>query len=594
MNAAADIAGGAEETLRPGEALASYVEAVRRRAMPMGIAFGSTLMLALLLAAFWPPTYLSKGTILIEQQEIPQDYVRSAISSFADERVQVISQRVMTSANLLSIIDKFGLYADERDTETREALVERMREDIQLEMISADVVDPRQGRATKATIAFSVGYEAAAAQTAARVANDIVSLYLSENLQTRRRQAEGSATFLAGEAERLRQRIDELEAGIATFKKQNYDRLPEFAQSSQAQLERANFELRDVDSRVRALDQQIVFLDAQLVQISPTSEVITGTYQRLLSSGDRLKVLRSERSALIARYSPDHPDVKAVEREIASLEREVGGVDATNDLVRRLEQARADLATVRDRYSPDHPDVRRLEREVASLEAQLRAAPAASPRPTVQAPDNPAYIQISAQRQAAAAERGTLVARRAELQANIAEHERSQLAMPEVEREYAAMLREVDSEKAKFNEVRQKQLEAELAQNLETEQKGERFTLIEPPMAPQVPASPNRKAILALGLLLAIGAAVGVMMLLEALDARVRGRRELVALVGVPPLAIIPWVAPQIDAEARRRRRLQFAAGVAGGAVAVVLAVHVLVKPLDVLWAVLLRRLGAG
>ncbi len=119
MSAVAEPAGSTEETPRPAEALASYVEAVRRRATPMGIAFGAVLMLALLLAAFWPPTYLSQGTILIEQQEIPQDYVRSAISSYADERVQVISQRVMTSSNLLNVIEKYNLFPGERDSATR-------------------------------------------------------------------------------------------------------------------------------------------------------------------------------------------------------------------------------------------------------------------------------------------------------------------------------------------------------------------------------------------------------------------------------------------------------------------------------------------
>ena len=71
---------------------------------------------ALLAAALlWPATYRSEGTILIEQQEVPLDFVRSAVSSYADERVQVISQRVMTSANLLDIIEKYKLYGDERE-----------------------------------------------------------------------------------------------------------------------------------------------------------------------------------------------------------------------------------------------------------------------------------------------------------------------------------------------------------------------------------------------------------------------------------------------------------------------------------------------
>ena len=119
--------------------------------------------------------------------------------------------------------------------------------------------------------------------------------------------------------------------------------------------------------------------------------------------------------------------------------------------------------------------------------------------------------------------------------------------MPAVERDYGAMLREVQSEQAKFAEIRQKQMSAELAQNLESEQKGERFTLIEPPLQPQEPISPNRPAILALGFLLSLGAAVAIMALLEAVDTRVRGRREIIAMLGVPPLAIIPWVADEPD-----------------------------------------------
>lgn len=592
MNIASDSVAGYEEP-QPGGGLEAQIEAVRRRALPMGIAFGAVLALALLAAAFWPATYRSAGTILIEQQEIPQDFVRSAVSSYADQRVQVISQRVMTSANLLEIVDKYGLYGGKGETDTREALIDRMREDIELEMISADVVDPRQGRATKATIAFAVGYENRSPDLAARVANDLVTLYLRENLETRRQLAAESTEFLTAEAGKLRQRVAELESRIAEFKRQNFDRLPEYAQANLQTMNRAMEELRDVDARIRALDQQIVYLDSQLVQISPTSQVFTDNYQRLLGPGDRLKVLRSEHASAAARYSPDHPDVKRLEREIAALEKEVGGADASNEIARRLDQARNQLVIDRQRYSPDHPDVKRQERLVASLEEQLRTDAASAPaRARGEVPDNPAYIQISAQREASRSERAALGARRGELQARIAQYERAQVDMPAVERDYGAMLREVQGEQAKLAEVRQKQLAAELAQNLESEQKGERFTLIEPPLRPEAPVSPNRKAILALGLLLAVGAAVGLMMLLETMDPRVRGRRELVALLGVPPLAIIPWVAPHLDEQAKRRRRLQFAAGMAGGAIAVVLMVHVLVKPLDVLWVVLLRRLG--
>jgi uncharacterized protein involved in exopolysaccharide biosynthesis len=591
VNFATDTLAGYEDP-QPGAGLAAQLEAVRRRALPMAIAFGAVLALALLIAAFWPATYRATGTILIEQQEIPQDFVRSAVSSYADQRVQVISQRVMTSANLLEIIEKFGLYGGERAAVTREALLQRMREDIRLDMISADVVDPRQGRATKATIAFAIGFESRSPDLAARVANDLVTLYLRENLQTRKELAEGSTEFLAGEAEKLRQRIVGLEQRIAEFKQGNVGRLPEFALANLQQLERASGELREVEARIRALDQQVVFLDAQLAQISPTAEVLTSTNQRLLSSGDRLKVLRAERTMVAGRYSADHPDLRRLDREIAALELEVGGADASNELTRRLAETRARLATESGRLSPEHPDVRRLEAEVASLEQQLAQAPdPAAAAPRVPTPDNPVYIQIGTQRQAAASERAALQLRRAELQARIAGYESAQLEMPAVELEYGAMVREAQGEQAKYAEIRQKQMAAELAQNLETEQKGERFTLIEPPLRPEQPTRPNRPLILVLGLLLAGGAAFGTMVLLEAVDTRVRGRRELVALLGSPPLAIIPWIAPEVDEQAQQVQRRWILAGAAGSVVVAVLLVHILVKPLDVLWVVLLRRL---
>ena len=85
----------------------------KRIAFVTGLAAAATVALAVLL----PPTYQSTATILIEQQEIPQELVRSTITSFADQRVQVISQRVMTSQNLLQIIDRYNLYPDARKLE---------------------------------------------------------------------------------------------------------------------------------------------------------------------------------------------------------------------------------------------------------------------------------------------------------------------------------------------------------------------------------------------------------------------------------------------------------------------------------------------
>jgi hypothetical protein len=133
---------------------------------------------------------------------------------------------------------------------------------------------------------------------------------------------------------------------------------------------------------------------------------------------------------------------------------------------------------------------------------------------------------------------------------------------------------------------------AQAAENLEAEQKGERFTLIEPPLVPEEPSSPNRPLVLGLGLLLALGSAIGLPLLLEAVDGRVRGRRDLQELVSMPPLAVIPWMRTEEERITRRRHwRLGLAATVAAGVTGLLL-LNFLWRPLDVVWIVLLRRLG--
>jgi uncharacterized protein involved in exopolysaccharide biosynthesis len=516
--------------------------AVRRRLRPMLIMAVAILAVAALAAFFWPPTYRSTGIILIEQQEIPEDFVRSAISSYADQRVQVISQRVTTSANLLEIISKYNLYPDERRTKTREAIVANMRDDIKLNMISADVVDPRQGRATKATIAFSVSYENRSPQLAVAVANELTSLYLRENLETRKQQAAGTAEFLTTEGERIGAQVTELDQKIANFKAKNENSLPEYAQLNVQLASRAQDDLREVGSRVRALDEQIVFLDSQLAQINPNSTLYSdNTGQRVMGEADQLKLLKMQYAKAVATYSDTHPDVIKLKSEIDGLEKELGSQNDYRDTKRQLDQARADLATARQTHTEDHPDVVRLSREVSKLEEQLKNAPRDPGTPVRgEVPDNPAYIQIKANREAAQTERASLLAQQVQLRARLAQLEQRSAATPMVERDYNALMSDLESAKKKHAELQQKQMEAQLASNLETERRGERFTLIEPPLEPQKPVSPNRLLILIMGVVLTLVAPFGLMRLLEALDTRIHSRDDIIALLSVPPLAVIP------------------------------------------------------
>jgi protein tyrosine kinase modulator len=570
--------------------LAEKLLALRRRRKPALAAFVVVLVLAAGGALLWPATYRSTGTILIEQQEVPIDLVRSMVSSYADQRIQVISQRVMTSENLMRIIDRFNLYPDDRRSKPREALLARMRNDIRFEMISADVVDPRLGRPTKATIAFSISYDSRSAELAAKVANELTSLYLKENLENRQQLADDATSFLTAEADRISKQNAELEGKLAEFKERNVDRLPELTQLNVQLMGRAEDELRETDTRLRSLDQQVVYLEAQLAQLNPASQIFTDSGERVMSPSDRLKVLKSDYARASAIYAPDHPDVTRMKREIDGLEREVGKVETGNDLARQLRDTQGQLAAAREKYAPDHPDVVQLERLVASIERTMSEAPLTS-APLTDAADNPAYIQVSAQREASVNERASLQHQRAALQAKIRDYETRLAQSLGIEREYSSLVRDLENAQLKYREVRQKQMEATLSKNLEIGRKAERFTLIEPPLVAEEPVSPNRPAVLILGLLLALAIGAGVAFGLEALDPTVRSRRDMDQLLPVAPLALLPWIETPAQVAARARLRRLSYAGAATSFVLAVVLVHFFYRPLDVLWQVALRRL---
>jgi uncharacterized protein involved in exopolysaccharide biosynthesis len=264
-----------------------------------------------------------------------------------------------------------------------------------------------------------------------------------------------------------------------------------------------------------------------------------------MGAADQLKLLKSQYARAVAAYTDTHPDVVRLKSEIDGLEKELGSQSNYRDTKRQLEQARADLAAARETHTEDYPDVVRLSRQVSRFEEQLENAPRNPATPVRgEGPDNPAYIQIQATREAAQTERASLLAQQVQLRARRAELEQRSAATPMIERDYNALMSDLASTQKKHAEVQQKQMEAQLASNLETERKGERFTLNEPPLEPQKPISPNRPLILVVGALLALVAAGGLMQLLEALDTRIRNREDIIALLSVPPLAVIPWLKP--------------------------------------------------
>lgn len=573
--------------------LADYISALRRyRGRMLGVAL-ALLIVSAGVAFGLPPVYRSNSTILIEQQEIPQDLVRSTITSFADQRIQVISQRVMTRANLTEIVKKYDLYADDRKTDPMEVVIEQMRKDIRMNTVSADVVDPRSGRPTAATIAFTISFDSESPALAQKVANELVSLYLNENVKSRSEMTAQTSAFLTDETGKLSEQIATLERQLATFKEQNAGQLPELVQLNMQMMDRTEREIADVDREIRSARERKIFLEAQLAQIEPMQSVYTQGGERILKPEDRLKLLQTKYLSMSSAYGENFPDLVKLRKEMELLRIEVGKVDTHDELYAREIELQTRLQDMKRKYAAEHPDVKRLEREldgVVSARAMLGNGSKATP--VGETPDNPAYIQLTSQVDAANSTIPALQRKREELTSKLSDYEERVTKTPQVERAFREMSRDYENAWVKYKELKAKQMEAQLAQVMETERKGERFTLIEPPELPEKPLKPNRIAILVFGVMFSFAGGMGTVAVSEAADGTVRGVRGVTSVLNFPPLAAIPNIETDADRRRRRLRRIGIVAAITVVTATAVVLVHFFYMPLDVLWYVVQRRLG--
>jgi uncharacterized protein involved in exopolysaccharide biosynthesis len=568
--------------------LRDYLSAFRRRKKQLLATVLILFLIAVAVAVLLPSVYRSTATILIEQQEIPPDLVRSTISSYADQRIQVISQQVMTRANLMRIVETYNLYPSYRANKSSEALVERLAKDIKLDILKADVIDQRSGAKTTATIAFSLSYEGETPALAQTVASELATLFLSENLRSRQQKTTETSTFITEEAAKLSEHVSETEAKLAAFKAKNMGRLPELVQLNFQLRDRADNEIKELDRQISALEERKFYLEGQLAQIKPNTPLISASGERILDSDERLRALQAQYAGLSGVYSSSHPDIVKMRREIEALQKETGGGADPLEQSKQLTRLRADLAAARDKYSADHPDIVKLKKSIAALEAEPSSPGGIK---AAMKPENPAYIALKAQLEGTLSEIKSSRSKRMALQSKVASYDLRLEQTPQVEREYLDLTRDHEATLARYREIRAKQQQAEIGQELEKDRKGERFSLIDPPQLPEKPSSPNRRAILLLGLILSLGGGVGSAAVLESLDDSVRGSKALAALLKVPVLAVIPYME---NNEERQRKHKIALISVASSVLALglaVLLVHFFLTPLDVLWFRALRWL---
>lgn len=517
------------------KSLNDVLDIAKRRKWTLVVPTVSIFLVAAVIAMLLPAIYSSTSTILIEEQEVPREYVNTTVTSFADQRLHSINQRIMGTNKLLEIIGKFNLYTDLKNKWTTEEIVAKMRKDIKFNTISADVIDPRSGQPRPATIAFSLSYQGKNPSVVQQVANELTTLYLNENLKVREKQSLGTTTFIEEEMKGVQKQLEDIEGKIAAYKQRNINALPELAQVNMQAVETTDREIMSLNSQLGNLRERESYLQSQL----------------------------------------------------ASMPTDSASQDKT-----RLNELRVRLVDLKTRFTEEHPDVVKVRGEIAELVKQLRS----SGRDTADSkPDNPAYVTLSSQ---LASTQSEIASTKRQIESFIKKRDSYRqrvAATPGVEEGYKNLVVERNNLQSKYDDLSKKYMEAKVAHGLEQEQKGERFTLIDSARLPEKPISPNIPAILLIGLVLGIGAGVGLTALREQGDQTFRTAEALTKATSFPVLATIPEIGNGAEAPRGFGRRGMLASGLVGAVVLTTLVVHFFIMDLDIVWAKMLRtvaRLG--
>ena len=584
--------------------LADYLAIVRRR--KYWILFPALLLIAatVITVLKLPATYKSEGLILIESQEIPNDLIKSTVTSYADQRIEVIKQRIMTTEKVMAIVNKYKLYPESRNKAPASQLVGIFRQNLNVRMVNANVTDPRSGRTKRASIAFTVSFMDQNPKIAQQVASELVTQFLDENVRTRTERATETTDFLIEEGNKFQRKVQLLEKKIAEFKDEYSDSLPELLEYNLSMVERLQQELADNQNQVMVIQDQILTMNMELTNLpaylDERRQLTPGI--KATTSEQQLEQALANYNTLVAKYSSSHPDVTLLKRQIDSLRLELGIEESdVESLTTELSQLDRKLSKLLKRYSTNHPDVKKLTAQKESLQNKLSSAQAAATQNKVDIPTevvnddrpiNPIYLQIKSKVDSLERETIRHRNRKSDVKTKLADFENRVFQTHQVKRAYDDLTRDHANNLTKYKELRAKQLEAELGQNLESENKGESFTLIEPPQVPSKAEKPNRPKLMLVGIAASIGVGLGLALLIEMIEGKVRGYNELSRVMGQAPLVVVPFISTLQDEKIKKATRVRIVIGLLILFALSVLCFHLWVMNLEVFWFKLMRKIS--
>lgn len=561
---------------------------VRRQAKLFTILFSLLMIAAMITAVALPPIFRSQAVILIEAQQIPDEYVKSTITSYAEQRLEMLTREILRFSALKEIIREFELYPEYLEKGDIGSAIQEMKSAVEIEPISS-----KTGHKSY-TVAFNLSYEGQDPQKAFAVTDRLSKLYLEKEAEAREKQTAATTGFLENELANLKKQIDVHEKKISEFKQRHIAQLPGSAAANLSTLQRLEREVDQLNSRIRALQDRKIYLKGQLANIEPLKPIQTDSGKLAGNPQERLRALRLNLIRARARLSEKHPDIRKMTSEIKKLESQVGKTDVTVIKVKQLRTLRAQLNGLKSSKGSKHPDVINLGKQIDELAREVDQLLSEKTMTDLskQKPDNPAYINIMTQVVSTDLEIKNLLEDVTNKSQSIHDY-RSRVEMaPVVEQEFNELTLDYNNAKKRYDEISGKLLKSRVAQEMEVQQQGEHFTITDPAYVPTKPVKPNRLAIMLLGFVLATGAGLGGAAFREATDHTIKNSKDILNIDGIDLLTTMPYTPTSEESRHHLFKNLAKATWCIGIFGIILVAVDRLILPLGELFSIVFERLA--
>lgn len=462
---------------------------VRQKWLALGL-FITSVAVAAVLCLVLPKTYRSNTLILVEDQKIPENYVKGIVGSNVEERLTMIQQQVMSRTLLSQVIDEFKLYQDQLKSQGVEAVVEQVRKDIKVETYGAISSGGRTS-----VDAFKISFAHEKPLIAMRVTAKLASQFIEQNLKVREQLVEGASEFLEQELNLAKVRLEAQEQAISQFKSKYMGELPGQMEANLRALDRLQTDRNAVAEAIQRFNDRLALVDKAVKEYETTGATNPGipiTTGKVDTLGARLKELERNLATLSSEYKETYPDIITTRQEIQKVKAQ---------LVARAGEEKADEgAAIVDPYLRElHKQRDEIKLDIAALKDRLT-------RLTAQMRDFEGRVERT----------------------------------PAREQELMILLRDYGNLQENYRSLLDKKLNARVAENLEKRQKGEQFRIIDPANLPERPEKPDIMKIMLMGLAIGCGLGVGAPIALEQLQPAFRKSEDVEALLGLPILASIP------------------------------------------------------